>query len=132
MYLSIVLLVMLHMITNSRNVYLIYLPNFLNIIVIFLSTPVQDYRYLYANILVFYLLVIIIVGEYYKKRSVPSVNLNNYGSVENSHENSHSVQNELNHEYNGQEIYSNSYEETPEEMEARIRAKILKEFEDNK
>lgn len=62
MYLSIVFLILIHFITKSREIYLMYLPNLLNIIVVFLSTPIQDNRYLYANLLVCYLLIIILIG----------------------------------------------------------------------
>uniref|UniRef100_UPI00388EAE5E hypothetical protein n=1 Tax=Methanobrevibacter sp. TaxID=66852 RepID=UPI00388EAE5E len=62
MYLSIILLIMIHAITRTREIYLMYIPNMLNIIMIFVSTPIQDYRYLYANLLVCYLLIIILIG----------------------------------------------------------------------
>ena len=78
MYLSIILLVVLQTMTHSRDIYLVYLPNLLNIIVIFLSTPVQDYRYLYANLLVFYLLVIILIKyKFSENPNVFSTNKNN-------------------------------------------------------
>lgn len=62
MYLSIVLLIVMHALTRSGEIYLMYLPNLLNIVVVFLSTPIQDNRYLYANLLVCYLLIIILIG----------------------------------------------------------------------
>lgn len=62
MYLSIIVLLLIQFITKSKEIWLIYIPNLLNIIIIFLSTPVQDNRYLYANLLVFYLLIIILIG----------------------------------------------------------------------
>ena len=62
MYLSIVILILMHAITRSKEIYLMYLPNLFNIIIVFLSTPIQDNRYLYANLLVFYLLIIILIG----------------------------------------------------------------------
>ena len=62
MYLSIILLILIHLVTRSREIYLMYLPNLLNIIIVFLSTPIQDNRYLYANLLVFYVLVMILIG----------------------------------------------------------------------
>lgn len=62
MYLSIILLIVIHLITKTKAIYLMYIPNMLNILMIFVSTPIQDYRYLYANLLVFYLLVIVLIG----------------------------------------------------------------------
>lgn len=62
MYLSIIILTLIYSITKNKEIYLMYIPNLLNIIIIFLSTPIQDYRYLYGNLLVCYLLVIILIG----------------------------------------------------------------------
>ena len=62
MYISIILLILIHIITGSREIYLMYLPNLLNIIIVFLSTPIQDNRYLYANILICYLLIMVLIG----------------------------------------------------------------------
>ncbi|MEE0935220.1 MAG: hypothetical protein U0L42_06065 [Methanobrevibacter sp.] len=62
MYLSIIFLILIHIITKSKDIYLMYIPNFLNILIVFFSTPVQDNRYLYANLLVCYLLIIILIG----------------------------------------------------------------------
>lgn len=68
MYLSIVLILGLCLITKSRDLLLIYLPNALNIVVVFISIPAQQTRYLYPNLLVFYLLVIISIGVLAKRR----------------------------------------------------------------
>lgn len=62
MYLSIILLILMHATIRSREIYLMYVPNLFNIIIIFFSTPIQDYRYLYPNLLIFYLLIIIWIG----------------------------------------------------------------------
>ena len=62
LYISIILLILMQFLTKSKEVYLIYIPNLLNIIIVFLSTPIQDNRYLYANLLVCYLLIIILIG----------------------------------------------------------------------
>ncbi len=62
MYLSIIILILIHIMIKCKEIYLMYIPNLLNIIIIFLSTPIQDYRYLYANLLVCYLLIIIFIG----------------------------------------------------------------------
>lgn len=62
MYLSIILLVAIQFITRSKTIYLVYLPNIINIVLVFLSTPIQDIRYLYPNFLIFYLLIIIFIS----------------------------------------------------------------------
>lgn len=62
MYLTILLMIMIHYITHSKKIYLVYLPNLINIFVIIPSIPVQDTRYLYPNILLFYLMLIIFIG----------------------------------------------------------------------
>ena len=62
MYLAIIILIAIHLITKSKSIYLVYLPNFLNIIIVLFSTPIQDTRYLYPNLLVFYLLLMILIG----------------------------------------------------------------------
>lgn len=61
MYLSFIILGLLYFIARSKEIFLIYLPCLLNIITIIASTPYQGNRYLYANLLVFYLLTIILV-----------------------------------------------------------------------
>ena len=60
MYMAFVVLAILYYITKSYGVFLIYLPNFLSALIVMLSTPIQSYRYLYGNLLVFYLLLIIL------------------------------------------------------------------------
>ena len=62
MYLSIIILILIQTIVKTKEIYLMYVPNLLNIIIIFFSTPIQDYRYLYANLLVCYMLVIVLIG----------------------------------------------------------------------
>lgn len=62
MYISIAILIWIHLATGYREIYLMYVPNLLNIVIVFFSTPIQDYRYLYANLLVCYLLIIILIG----------------------------------------------------------------------
>lgn len=62
MYLSILLTVGIYFITKSKSIFLVYLPNIINIGLIFLSTPVQDVRYLYPNFLICYLLIIILIS----------------------------------------------------------------------
>ena len=69
MYLSFVLMGAIYLLSRSKDVFLVYLPNFLNIAIIFASTPAQHYRYLYPNLLVFYLLVIMFISIIAKRKS---------------------------------------------------------------
>ena len=62
MYLSFVLMGIIFAFTQSKDIFMVYLPNMINIIIVFLSTPIQDVRYLYPNFLMFYLLVIILMS----------------------------------------------------------------------
>lgn len=61
MYLAFILLAALYWITRIRDLWLVYLPNLLNIAIVFVSIPAQLNRYLYSNLLVFYMLVIILI-----------------------------------------------------------------------
>ena len=71
MYLAIILMVLIHFITKSKDIYVAYIPNLLNIILVLFSTPIQDNRYLYPNLLVAYLLIIILIGAYANRNSEP-------------------------------------------------------------
>lgn len=64
MYLAIIFMFLINLITKSYEVYLVYIPNFLNILIVFASTPIQDNRYLYGNLLVFYMIIIIFLNIY--------------------------------------------------------------------
>lgn len=75
MYLAFILIGGIYLLTKSKNIFLIYLPNLLNILIVAISTPIQDNRYLYANLLVFYLLVIIFINVL-SKREVSKTNYN--------------------------------------------------------
>ena len=66
-YLALLVLGLMYVITKSKEILLVYLPCFLNILTIILSTPFQGTRYLYSNFLVFYLLIIILVKLLYDK-----------------------------------------------------------------
>lgn len=70
MYLSLIVLAALYFVTRLRNLWLVYLPNLLNIGIVFVSIPAQLNRYLYPNLLVFYLLVIILIGALMKRKTV--------------------------------------------------------------
>ena len=80
MYLSIILLGLICYISKSKEIILIYLPNLFNIMSIFASTPIQDVRYLYSNFLIFYLLVIILIGIL-TKRKEPDYVINGYDEI---------------------------------------------------
>ena len=67
-YLALIMLGMMYIITKSKEIFLIYLPCLLNILTIILSTPFQGNRYLYSNLLVFYLLIIIMLKLLYDKK----------------------------------------------------------------
>jgi hypothetical protein len=67
-YLAFIILGLMYIITKSKEILLIYLPCLLNILTIILSTPFQGTRYLYSNLLVFYLLIIILVKLLYDKK----------------------------------------------------------------
>ena len=68
MYISFILLIIMQIMVKSKEIWLMYVPNLLNIIIVFFSTPIQDYRYLYANLLVCYLLVIIYIRTHQRFR----------------------------------------------------------------
>lgn len=68
MYLSIIILIILKLFYKKKGMLYIYLPNLLNSLIVFVSTPVQDYRYLYSNILIFYMLIIYFIHIVLKSR----------------------------------------------------------------
>ena len=73
MYLAIILMVAIHVLTRSKDIYVAYIPNLLNIIFVLFSTPIQDNRYLYPNLLVAYLLIIILIWAFENRNSNPPV-----------------------------------------------------------
>ena len=58
----------IYLISKSKGILFVYLPNFLNILVIMFSISAQDVRFLYSNFLVFYLLVMILISELEKHK----------------------------------------------------------------
>ena len=68
MYLSFILLGAIYLLTKSKEIFIVYLPNLLNILIIFASTPIQDVRYLYPNLLVFYFLIIMLLPILTKRK----------------------------------------------------------------
>ena len=66
MYLAIILLIAIQLITKSKDMYLIYVPNIINIIGVFLTCSLNENRFLYPNILIVYLLIIIFISIYFR------------------------------------------------------------------
>ncbi len=128
MYLAILLMILISVATKSREIYLIYLPNLANIIIIFASTPVQDNRFLYANLLVCYLIILIAAGIFIKHKDSPAQTQNE--SEEVIPKMSKLSQKSQQNLKPSQEIgRPPQRQKTPEEMEAEIRAKIMREME---
>ena len=119
MYLAFLAMAAIYLLTKSKDIILVYLPNLLNILVVFVSIPVQDNRYLYPNLLVFYLLLIILIG----------ILTGNASRNRNSPENASPISKTETDSYNSTEQPLERIE-TQEEMEARIRAKVLRELEE--
>lgn len=69
MYLALIILLALYWITRLNDLWLVYLPNMLNILIVFVSIPAQQNRYLYPNLLVCYLLIIMLVRVLIKRKS---------------------------------------------------------------
>lgn len=74
MYLSFIILGAIYLITKSKELWFVYLPNLINIILVFFSIPASQIRYLYPNFLVFYLLILIIISDF-KKYSLKKSNV---------------------------------------------------------
>ncbi|MBQ6512908.1 hypothetical protein [Methanobrevibacter sp.] len=134
MYLAIALLIAMHIITKSRDLYLVYLPNFLNILLIFASIPVQDNRYLYANLLVCYLLIIIFMSLIESSKESNAILSKKHEEAVRRLNEENSPKDTLNNPHIEDsnpktEVMPPQREETSEEMEARIRAEIHKELE---
>lgn len=129
MYLAIVLLILMHIITKSKDIYLIYLPNLLNIIIVFFSIPVQDNRYLYANLLVCYMLIIILINLIQlKDKSNEELSRKHEEAIERLKKENAIQYERIEESYPDEDdIEPLERKETPEEMEARIRAEILRE-----
>lgn len=70
MYLSFILIGGIYLLTKSKDIFIVYLPNMLNILIIFASTPIQDVRYLYPNLLLFYFLIIMLLGILQKRKEI--------------------------------------------------------------
>ena len=151
MYLAIILLILMQVLFKTKKMYLVYLPNLFNIIIVFLTIPVQDNRYLYSNQLVFYLLVIILISLLLnsKRESAPTSlkTPETYEKIITEGNNKFENYNDLNENYEFEDIYltedihaempreeinlqtEKTPEETSSEAEDELIAKILKEME---
>lgn len=138
MYLAIILMIAMQMITKSKEMYLVYVPNLINIIGVFLTTPLAENRFLYPNLLVFYLLVIIFISTYFRMsaKSLPiTLNANTSKPQENNYEPQQYVPNESINDYTLDEIdlerdYTLNHEENEnQEFDSDLIDQILKEME---
>lgn len=148
MYLAIILLVLMQVMFKTKDMYLVYLPNFLNIIIVFLTIPVQDNRFLYSNQLVFYLLVIILINlMMYSKREPVPASPKPLETSETINENDKSFDDDLNRDYELADLYqsediygeelpieemSPENKEISEETTNELIGEILKEMETEK
>lgn len=68
LYLSIILIIALVVTKKSLKFLLLIIPNILNTVIIAASTPIQDIRYIYPNYLILYLVLIIFIANYSRKK----------------------------------------------------------------
>lgn len=145
MYLAIILLVVMHVMFKTKEMYLVYLPNLLNIIIVFLTIPIQENRFLYSNQLVFYLLVIILISiiMYSKREPVPDLPKTPevHEEIMTEEETNFEIDNSLNEGYEledialeelpTEDVYIQREETTKESVEVddELIADILKEME---
>lgn len=64
--LAIILLAFIFINTNSKELFLIYVPSFLNMVIVFITS--QSQISLYSNLLVCYLIIIILIGILFKQK----------------------------------------------------------------
>lgn len=119
MYMAIILLVFMQMITKSKDMYLIYVPNLINIIGVFMTTSINENRFLYPNLLVFYLLVIIFISIYSRRdlKSLP-VTLNAQKAEEPKDDHS------------SQMAYESTYDVSEDYLDAQIDSVMLETGDD--
>lgn len=114
MYLAIILLVSMFVMTRSKDLFLIYVPNLLNIIAVIMTSPVQENRFLYGNLLVFYLLIIIFISVMFASdRKALPITLNAQKAKE-------STKQEVEvspYEYQDFDINQNQYEEVAMQLD---------------
>lgn len=115
MYLAIILLISMFVMTRSKELFLIYVPNLLNIIAVIATGPVPENRFLYANLLLFYLLVIIFITVVFApdRKALP-ITLNAQKAEKTAkHEPEVSP-----YQYQDFDINQNQYEEIAQELDA--------------
>ena len=116
MYLAIILLGFMYYITRSKELFLVYVPNLLNIIGVLITSPLNENRFLYGNLLVFYLLTIIFIGIWFKtdKTALP-VNLN-ANKTTKKQESPENITNPYGSPYEPDDDYMNSIESELEDL----------------
>ncbi len=126
MYLAIIMMLAIAILTKSRSIYLVYLPNFLNIMTVFFSTPLQSNRYLYSNLLVLYLLVIILISAIFTYKKKDETNSQNFPTKDNKEHDDYNQNVLINKNQRKEQrilekskISSINMEETHEEMKNR-------------
>lgn len=106
----------MYYITRSKELFLVYVPNLLNIIGVLITSPLNENRFLYGNLLVFYLLTIIFIGIWFKtdKTALPvSLNTNKTTKKQESPEN---ITNPYGSPYEPDDDYMNSIESELEDL----------------
>ena len=96
--LSLLALAFIFMVTQSRELILIYIPNLFNIIFAIISSPIQIK--LYSNLLIFYLIAVILISIYFRQ----GLDMKN-----------NSLNNKTQEEDNFQEVPKQTYVEEPQE-----------------
>lgn len=126
MYLAIIMMLAIDILTKSHSIYLVYLPNFLNIMTVFFSTPLQSNRYLYSNLLVLYLLVIILISAIFTYKKKDETNSQNFPTKDNKEHDDYNQNVLINKNQRKEQrilekskISSINMEETHEEMKNR-------------
>ncbi|WP_407412029.1 hypothetical protein [Methanobrevibacter sp.] len=141
MYLAIILLIAIQLITKSKDMYLVYVPNLINIIGVFMTATLNENRFLYPNLLVFYMMVIIFISIYFRRntKTLP-VTLNTQKTEEPPSQMTYENAYDVSEDYFDSQIEpmapdeSISDPETPEEREydSDLIDQILKEMEMDK
>ena len=118
MYMAIILLIFMQAMTKSREMYLVYVPNLINIIGVFLTVNTNENRFLYPNLLVFYLLVIIFISLYFRNgtQSLP-ITRNTKKSKEPEER------------YSNQVAYEKTYDVSEDYFDAQINELSLEEID---
>lgn len=116
MYLAIILMVLMYAMTRTKDLFLIYVPNLLNIIAVIMTSPVQENRFLYGNLLIFYLLVIVFITVIFASdRKALPITLNAQKAKEPSKKSEVSP---YDNPYSNFDMNQNQYEEIAQELNA--------------